>query len=196
MSLFPTTRRIGYREILETLRRYRPSVFIFLAVLNVYLFHYTPLRDLKLIHTFEGNFLDVRYQWPTTREISSTIVIVGIDDSSFNLERISEVDIAKSRALQLITPHWPWDREIFALLLQRLIEAGAKMVIFDFVFEGASPGDALFAEAMDEHRDKFAMGSRFEYQLTDIGERRVVLNYPSDEVLPEDFRGPGRLREF
>ena len=47
-------------------------------------------------------------------------------------------ELAASRGLQLMAerPH-PWSREVWALLLDRLFDSGARLVMFDLVFNFA-----------------------------------------------------------
>ena len=43
---------------------------------------------------------------------------------------------------------WPWDRQIYAMILERLVGAGAKVVAYDCLFPGAAPGDDAFRAAL------------------------------------------------
>ena len=54
-------------------------------------------------------------------------------------------EIAGNRAFQLMTARpFPWSREVWALLLDRLFAAGARLIIFDFVFSPPNDGDPEF----------------------------------------------------
>src|SRR3977135_1018003 len=58
-------------------------------------------------------------------------VFLGIDQSTLELPPFSPEELASSRALQLMTERpYPWSREVWALLLDRLFGAGARAVMF------------------------------------------------------------------
>ena len=84
------------------------------------------------------------------------MVFLGLDDATLKLDGLWPDEIAASPALKLISQGkgaWNWAREVFALLLERLVAAGARLVIFDTVFPASNEGDAAFRAALDRHRD-------------------------------------------
>ena len=96
-------------------------------------------------------------------ETDSRVMIVGIDEA----------------AIDAVPEHWPFPRPVQAELATRLLDAGAAVVVFDVVFDLASPGDDVFASA--------------------IRDRSVVLGGESDDLRrPEDprrgYRATGGLR--
>ncbi|MBM4289458.1 MAG: adenylate/guanylate cyclase domain-containing protein [Deltaproteobacteria bacterium] len=78
----------------------------------------SPLSFLPLGHFLENRALDFCYQWRPGVSSPPEILIVGIDEASF----------------QELRRAWPWPRSWHARLLQRLAEAGAQVVVFDVVF--------------------------------------------------------------
>src|SRR5215813_15492003 len=63
-------------------------------------------------------------------------VFLGLDQSTLHLPPMTAEEIAGSRALQLMTEQpFPWSREAWALLLDRLFAAGARLVMFDLIFD-------------------------------------------------------------
>lgn len=52
----------------------------------------------------------------------------------------------------------PWDRAFHARLLERLTEAGAKVVVFDIVFSTPGPADAVFGQAIQAHSNVVLAG--------------------------------------
>ena len=94
----------------------------------------TPLSFLPLGKFLENRALDFCYQWRPTQPPSPEILLVGIDEASF----------------QELRRAWPWPRSWHALLVKRLTEAGAGVVVFDIVFaEPTTPEEDLeFAAAI------------------------------------------------
>ncbi|MFG6415984.1 CHASE2 domain-containing protein [Roseateles sp. DC23W] len=63
------------------------------------------------------------------------VVIVDIDDASL-------------RALREPLGEWPYSRDVYALMLDYLGQAGVRLVVMDVVFAGARDGDARLAAAL------------------------------------------------
>ena len=55
----------------------------------------------------------------------------------------------------------PWDRRVYAAVLEKLMGAGAKVVVFDFVFANKTDGDDVFAEALQKYKDHVVIGAQF-----------------------------------
>ena len=72
-------------------------------------------------------------------ETSDDIVIVAIDETSFSA----------------FETQWPWPRELHGMLVERLVEEGARDIIFDVVFaEPSEPeSDGYFAEAISSAKN-------------------------------------------
>lgn len=99
----------------------------------------------------------------TTKErLPAEFLLVGLDDASLSLDTVEPEEIAQSRALQLMSQGFPWSREVYALVGQKLLEAGAKLVIFDMVYPGPNPGDGVFADFLRNNPGKVVLGSLFE----------------------------------
>ena len=55
------------------------------------------------------------------------LVFLGIDETTLNFAPFNPDDVATNRAFQLMTERaFPWSREIYQLLLDRLFDAGAR----------------------------------------------------------------------
>lgn len=92
------------------------------------------------------------------------VVVLGIDEPSLDLANSAfPEDIETSRALQLMNRPWPWSREVYALLIDRLVEAGAETIVIDLMLPSASAdfpeGDALLREALDRHAGKVVLAA-------------------------------------
>jgi adenylate cyclase len=92
-------------------------------------------------------------------------VFLGIDQSTLQLPPMTTEEIASSRAFQLMTERpFPWSREVWALLLDRLFGAGARLVMFDMIFSPPNDGDPAFHDALDRYHDKVVLGANFDMQ--------------------------------
>ena len=92
-------------------------------------------------------------------------VFLGIDQSTLQLPPMTPEEIANSRAFQLMTERqFPWSREVWSLLLDRLFGAGTRLVVFDLIFSPPNDGDPAFHAALDRYHDKVVLGANFDMQ--------------------------------
>src|SRR5215470_16464175 len=92
-------------------------------------------------------------------------VFLGIDQSTLQLPPLTAEELASSRGLQLLSERpWPWSREVWALLLDRLFAAGARVVMFDLLFNPPNDGDPEFHAALDRYRDKIVVGANVDME--------------------------------
>ena len=108
-------------------------------------------------------------------------VFLGLDQSTLQLPPLSAEEIAGNRAFQLMTERpFPWSREVWALLLDRLIGAGARVVMFDFLTNPPNEGDPAFHAALDRYRDKVVLGANFEF--SNENQRQEIT--PNEALIP------------
>jgi adenylate cyclase len=118
---------------------------------------------LTFIWTSEQSFEDLLQREGRKTATQPDFVFLGIDQSTLELPPFEPDELSNNRALQLMTERpFPWSREIWALLLDRLFSAGARLVMFDMVFNPANDGDAAFHDAIERYRDRVALGSNFD----------------------------------
>jgi adenylate cyclase len=66
----------------------------------------------------ENSWLDLLYTWRAPQPPPPALLLVGIDEPSF----------------QELRRPWPWPRRLHAALVERLHAAGARLIVFDVVF--------------------------------------------------------------
>ncbi|MGC4017158.1 MAG: adenylate/guanylate cyclase domain-containing protein [Luteolibacter sp.] len=117
------------------------------------------------------------------------VVLLGIDDASLSSTDVDPQVVAGDPILGMMTSRFPWDRSVWAAAIDKLSDAGAKLIVIDLFFsEEPSPeSDLDLAEAIARHRDKVILTSAFsETGVKDGGETVYTLIEP----IPELF-GPG-----
>jgi len=113
------------------------------------------------------------------------LAFIGIDQLSVNLDGVSEDEFASSPVFGKMKEGWPWERSVHAMILDRLANAGAKVVVFDLLFPGPRPGDESFKEAIERWGDKIVLASNFDYDPAHRDLRAIPL-FPSPSLLPTD----------
>ena len=73
---------------------------------------------------------------------------------------------------------FPWSREVWALLLDKLFAAGARLVMLDLLFNPPNEGDPAFHAALDRYRDKVVVSANFDFEN---GAQAVT---PNDALIP------------
>ena len=108
----------------------------------------------------------------------------GLGTSSFKLDGLAPEEIAASPTLQLMQQPWPWDRQVYAAILEKLMGAGAKVVVFDFVFASQTDGDDVFAQALQKYKDRVVIGEMFaDEEGANTGKTQKADHAQSDRLL-------------
>ena len=106
------------------------GLIVFLVVAGLYRLENSG-HGTRILNTWEYGFRDSiltvagRHNPPDNR-----LVFLGIDNASRSLTSLDlqNPDIspgsAEHRALSLMTEPWPWSREVYALLCERLLNGG------------------------------------------------------------------------
>ena len=153
----------------------------------------TPLNKSESI--FRNLLTQVGWKSPVRKDI----VFLGYDEASMNLEGLWPDEIEASPALKAIASTqgaWPWPRSVQAALLDRLAGAGAKVVVFDIVFQGPAKDDETFRAALERWRDRVVLGAnliRRENATYAPGAGGLQLTLPSSTLLPESRMPDNRV---
>src|SRR5438045_9514132 len=111
----------------------------------------------------EQGFEDLLRQEGRKTAAPRDFVFLGLDQSTLQLPPLAPEEIAGNRAFQLMTERpFPWSREVWAVLLDRLFGAGARLVMFDMMFNNPNDGDSAFRAALDRHHDRVVVGMNIE----------------------------------
>lgn len=91
------------------------------------------------------------------------LVLLGIDEASLALDSLDPAEIAASPALSMMGTRFPWDRRVWAMAIDRLAGAGAKLIILDLIFSSASDpeADAELAAAIQRYPGRVILISTF-----------------------------------
>lgn len=165
------------------LGRYRllilASICVFWTGL-IFLGHFFPATPfLSIPWRGEQGFEDLLRREGRKTTAPRDFVFLGIDQSTLQLPPLAPEEIANNRAFQLMTERpFPWSRDVWALLLDRLFGAGARLVAFDLIFSPPNDGDPAFHAALDRYRDKVVLGANFDM------ENAAQAVTPNDALIP------------
>jgi len=133
----------------------------------------------------EDQAADAVMQYCTRRAtVDPRLSYVALDDATMNVgSNVFADDLAASPALQKMAAGWPWPRDVYAMLIDRLMQAGAKVVALDILFPAAREGDPELKAVLDKYKDRVVIGSNFVDAPTPGAPRSYTV--PTDELIAE-----------
>ncbi|HYR59517.1 MAG TPA: adenylate/guanylate cyclase domain-containing protein, partial [Chthoniobacteraceae bacterium] len=142
---------------------------------------------------WELRFRNLLYDQGRKNPPDPRLIFLAIDNESVSIEKIDldtlfarvPRDSADFRALTLMSRQYPWPREVYALVLDKLFAAGASVVVLDLLFPKASADDTAFRAALDRYRDRVIVGSNFVPLTVSQGKAKWEHTLPADELIPQ-----------
>jgi len=121
------------------------------------------------------------------------LIFLGIDSASVSLSALDMEklfgDIPREspeyRALSLMAAGFPWSREVYGLLCERLFKAGARAVVFDLLLPKAGVGDATLQAVLRQYQGRVVLGSNFVPETIGPGQQAWTVNLPTSSVVPD-----------
>ena len=162
-----------------------------LAVAALQWFGFPPLLRLEMAAQ------DSLARLGSKAPLDPSLVFLACDTASAQLEtatdldrmlHLEEADAPSQRALRLMAHEWPWSREVHALVLDRLIAAGARAVVFDFTFPKPSPDDDALRASLDRHRGRVVIAGN----IADDGGLPTFCG-PTPTLIPETAPRDARI---
>ena len=143
--------------------------------------HFFPgVPFLSAVWRQEQNYQDFLEREGRKTATRSDLVFLGIDETSLDLSNLLlPEELEGNRAFQLMTKRPPWSTEVWALLLDRVFEAGARVVIFDLVFNFTNAeGDPAFGAALDRYRERVVLAANID------AAQGLKLVVPNPDLIP------------
>lgn len=129
----------------------------------------------------EWRVYDFMHAFAAKTPADPDVVVLGIDEASLSLEDSSAFpeDIEESRPLQLMNQVYPWSREVYAHMIERLVEGGARTVVIDLMFPAASgghpEGDDVLRRCLEKYRKHVILAADIVAQDVQHGQSESVL---------------------
>ncbi len=145
--------------------------------------HFWLLSLAKLkFESLENNAIDYRNIYFRRAVANPNLVFLTIDIASISIDASDQQTIAASRPLSLMATGFPYPREIYADVCDRLLGAGAKVVAFDVYFQKPTQTDQAFHDALEKYHGHVVIGMNF----SDDFEHGMAptLSLPPETLLP------------
>ncbi|MDB6018308.1 MAG: hypothetical protein JWR19_2797 [Pedosphaera sp.] len=146
-----------------------------LLCLALYWRGYEPLQKLEFYTQ------DLRTRYGKKSPIDPRLVLIGIDRASYASD-FTEAEFQSSPALQPLRGNFPWSRTVWANLIQRLADSGAKVIVLDLIFAGQGEGDDVLKQVLEKYKDRVVIGGNFRDLKSDRG-ASLTLDLPNASVL-------------
>lgn len=111
-------------------------------------------------------------------------VLLAVDEASLDLSQLEPEEIAASPALTAMAAGFPWSRAVYADIVEKVLGAGAKVVVLDVHFPLQGEGDQVLQAALQKHRDRVVIASLFDDADGPAGQVSSQFQPPVDSVLP------------
>lgn len=151
---------------------------------------FAQIRGFEWFRKLEVSLEDTLMRFGRPAPADPQLVFLARDTASANLETadlerlfdLSAADADSRRALSLMVHEWPWPREVYALVLDRLISAGARAVAFDLTFPKPSPQDDVFRESLARHQDRVVVAANI---TDDLDGEAFTFSVPTATLIPQ-----------
>ena len=180
----------------QIMPRRRTIVVVLLVALCAITAGLLDLTSPRYYLQTESRIRDAIARSGRTTPADPNLLFLAIDSDSVSLDETldlqglfssSSIHPEFRRALEIMSKGWPWNREIYALLLERLVGAGAKVVAFDCLFLEPAPGDDALRAALEQFRPQVVIGSNFLSPDNVKRSSRIPSTYeaPAETLIPK-----------
>ena len=117
------------------------------------------------------------------------LALIGIDKPVYAAD-FSEEELRREPVLRELQSNFPWSRAVWARLIEKLADAGAKVIVLDLVCAAPGDGDDALRQVLEKYKDRVVIGYNINVGETERGEFRELM-LPNESVLPSDPAAPG-----
>jgi adenylate cyclase len=164
---------------------------IFAAVAIVYWAERTE-RAGRTLTSWEYRFRDVIAKHGRFTNPDDRLLFLAIDNASNSVSNLDletlfanvPANSSERRALALMAG-WPWSRELYGLIAERLLTAGARIVALDLLLQKPGSGDEVLLECVQRFPNRIVLGSNFVAEEIAPRQQAWSLYLPAPTVVAE-----------
>ncbi|MCB1230747.1 MAG: adenylate/guanylate cyclase domain-containing protein [Verrucomicrobiae bacterium] len=140
----------------------------------------------RLLVTWDLNLSDRLLATLPPLKADPDFLFLGIDDSSMAMGEEDPEVVSRIRPLSLMAEPFPWSREVWATATERLLDAGARLVVIDLLLVAPGKGDATLQAVLEKHAGRVVLASSLSPPATSQGFAGGFgsLVDPSETILP------------
>ena len=122
---------------------------------------------------------------------NTNLVLIGIDRPSYADVFLTDTE-KNDPVLGALRERFPWSRNVWAVTITRLADAGAKVIAIDLVLAAEADGDAELRAALEKYSDHVVIGGNLTEAETDRGAPAQFLP-PNNSLIPDNSSRPAAL---
>src|SRR5579871_6260103 len=122
--------------------------------------------------------------------IDDRLVLIGIDKQVYGPTDFNSEEVKQEPTLALLQQNYPWSRAVWARLIQKLGDAGAKVIVFDLVFAAPGEGDKELKETLEKYGDRVVLGYSIDETHIEQGGLRELQLPAEDIITPHTTNSP------
>jgi adenylate cyclase len=165
-------------------------VFGICAVITA-IFLFLQHRGFVPLKEAEGYMEDFSARLGRKTPIDPRLVLLGIDRPSYD-DLIRPEEATSDPVLAALRQPYPWSRTVWAALIERLANAGAKTIVIDVLFAAQKTGDEELRKALDMFANRVVIASNFDPVETDRGTlSRIIV--PNSNIISDTAERPAAL---
>lgn len=180
-----TARKAVFRRLPRLLRKGRVPILLAWAALIFAISQTNWFGNFTLLQQVEQALIDRRFQLRGKLPANPDVVIIGIKDSSLEQTALEGLAVESEGVALMAAQRFPWNRKVWALLIERLMQSGAKVVALDLILDGDNPGTDELAAVVAKYRDRLVLGSRISYVSTGSGGNQIAYTTPATALVGE-----------
>ncbi|MFZ4482966.1 MAG: CHASE2 domain-containing protein [Chthoniobacterales bacterium] len=123
-------------------------------------------------------------------------VFLALDEASLELSQLEPEEIEASPALTAMAAEFPWSRVVYAEAIEKMLSAGAKVVVLDAHFPLPHTGDEKLRATLAAHPGRVVIASLYADTELSSARHANLFHPPSDTVLPENSAGAVGFANF
>jgi len=107
--------------------------------------------------------------------VDDRMMLLALDEPTLTLGMLEPDEIKQSESLRMIQTGFPFSRAVYAEVIDRVLAAGAKVVVVDVVVPKPREGDEQLLAVLRKWKGRVVLGSNFDVTQTPKGPAGVYI---------------------
>ena len=159
----------------------RSAIVLAICAVGTLVFLFLWQRGFVPLQEMEFSAQDWQARLGRKTPMDDRLVLIGIDKPVYAAD-FSDEEIRREPVLKSLQNTFPWSRAVWARLIEKLSDAGAKVILFDLVFARQNDGDDELHQALEKYQDRVVIGYNISVKGTDRGDL-IELQFPNASIV-------------
>ncbi|HEY5346491.1 MAG TPA: adenylate/guanylate cyclase domain-containing protein [Verrucomicrobiae bacterium] len=159
----------------------RTAIVLAICAVCTLVFLFLWQRGFVPLQEMEFSAQDWQARLGRKTPMDDRLVLIGIDKPVYAAD-FSDEEIQREPVLKNLQNTFPWSRAVWARLIEKLSDAGAKVILFDLVFASQNDGDDALRAALEKYKDRVVIGYNISAKKTGRGDF-MELEFPNSSVV-------------